>query len=587
MAKKMMEDLVFNQMLCSNGYKVDYAVGTTYSLDLTSFISLPFSLGFIEEPDEAMKNSTSYLFTALRICTGKLAVFCNFSNIKVPDGNKKLFYSLIEKSIFAVDPTGKSKNKNSLINFHPKVWVIQESEQNGNRSRIKVIVMSRNLSSDNSLDAICELTGDIDTDEASQESITKHKPLCDFLSYLKKHADKQKRSMIDRLISSIKHVKSFDLSDSPFDDYSFIPMGIKDYSATGKDLLEKLYQSNESIVISPFIDKHVLNGFSKAQAKTLITREMSLSNEIVESLGKENIYIVNQHMLDNEESSTVDLHAKIYYSRDKDGRQHMYLGSTNATQNGFERNVEFLLGLRFAPYQCSYEKFRENFISDDNECKFEPMIGILEPSGEKLKDYQETLILRHNILSIRKANVILQDNGRYTVLITTEDGLNDNAYIYPLMRPDMKRELADDLTFKDLELEELSEFYVIEVGEARQLIKVSTDIIPEDRDEAICRRMINKSQFMDCISFILADNKKVYVAEKMLNDTYIKVQYAGNAARHDFPALYEDLLKIAYERPDVFKDMDSFMNSLPEDIIPDDFNRLYKEIQHALKNYRR
>ena len=82
MAKKMMEDLVFNQMICSEGYKVDYAVGTTYSLDLNSFMSLPFSLGFIEDPDEAMKSSIAYLFTALRLCTGKLALFCNFSNIK-------------------------------------------------------------------------------------------------------------------------------------------------------------------------------------------------------------------------------------------------------------------------------------------------------------------------------------------------------------------------------------------------------------------------------------------------------------------------------------------------------------------------
>ena len=96
MAKKMMEDLVFNQMLCSEGYKVDYAVGTTYSLDLTSFMSLPFSLGLIEEPDKAMLSSIAYLFTALRMCSNKLAAFCNFSNIKGPDGQKKIFYSLIE-----------------------------------------------------------------------------------------------------------------------------------------------------------------------------------------------------------------------------------------------------------------------------------------------------------------------------------------------------------------------------------------------------------------------------------------------------------------------------------------------------------
>jgi hypothetical protein len=240
MAKKMMEDLVFNQMLCSEGYKVDYAVGTTYSLDLTSFMSLPFSLGFIEDPDEAMLSSIAYLFTALRMCSNKLAVFCNFSNIKVPDGQKKIFYSLIEKSIF---PINAAKKPTDLVNFHPKVWVIQESEINGDTKRIKVIVMSRNLTNDNSIDAVCELTGIISDKEVPSKSLEKHKALWDFLNYLKLFADGPKRKMIERLVASIKKVKKFDLCDSPFDDYTFIPMGIKEHTTDGKELLEYMHQS--------------------------------------------------------------------------------------------------------------------------------------------------------------------------------------------------------------------------------------------------------------------------------------------------------------------------------------------------------
>lgn len=585
MAKKMMEDLVFNQMLCSEGYKVDYAVGTTYSLDLTSFMSLPFSLGLIEEPDKAMLSSIAYLFTALRMCSNKLAVFCNFSNIKVPDGQKKIFYSLIEKSIF---PINAAKKPTDLVNFHPKVWVIQESEINGGTKRIKVIVMSRNLTNDNSIDVVCELTGIISDKEASSKSLEKHKALWDFLNYLKRFADEPKRKMIERLVASIKKVKKFDLSDSPFDDYTFIPMGIKEHTTNGKDLLEYMHQSREAVIISPFIDEHALAGFSDLNDKTLITREMSLTQGIVDCIGQENIYITNQQMLDNEESNSVDLHAKVFYTRDRDYRQHMYLGSTNATRNGFERNVEFLMGLRFAPHQCSYTKFRENFINDERDCKFEPMIGLPKECEDKANEIQETLILRRQIASIQEASVLVNENGKYDVTISYCGNGSTDATLYPLMYPDKVTKLAEKVIFTDIELEKLSEFYVIMIGDSKQLIKIKTTGIPEHRDEAICRRIMNKDQFMDCICFLLADSKKTYVAEKLMNENLISGRGTDETSKRiKTPALYEELLRTAYERPDIFEDMDTFVSSLPEDIIPYEFKVIYYDIKNALKNYTR
>lgn len=585
MAKKMMEDLVFNQMLCSEGYKIDYAVGTTYSLDLTSFMSLPFSLGFIEDPDEAMLSSIAYLFTALRMCSNKLAVFCNFSNIKVPDGQKKIFYSLIEKSIF---PINAAKKPTDLVNFHPKVWIIQESEINGGTKRIKVIVMSRNLTNDNSIDVVCELTGIISDKEIPSKSLEKHKALWDFLNYLKRFADEPKRKMIERLVASIKKVKKFDLSDSPFDDYTFIPMGIKEHTTNGKELLEYMHQSREAVIISPFIDEHALAGFSDLNDKTLITREMSLTQGIVDCIGQENIYITNQQMLDNEESNSVDLHAKVFYTRDRDYRQHMYLGSTNATRNGFERNVEFLMGLRFAPHQCSYTKFRKNFINDERDCKFEPMIGLPKECEDKANEIQETLILRRQIASIQEASVLVNENGKYDVTISYCGNGSTDATLYPLMYPEKVTKLAEKVIFTDIELEKLSEFYVIMIGDSKQLIKIKTTGIPEHRDKAICRRIMNKDQFMDCICFLLADSKKTYVAEKLVNENLISGRGTDNASeRIKTPALYEELLRTAYERPDIFEDMDTFVSSLPEDIIPYEFKVIYYDIKNALKNYTR
>ena len=266
----------------------------------------------------------------------------------------------------------------------------------------------------------------------------------------------------------------------------------------------------------------------------------------------------------------------------------MHLGSANATWNGFNRNVEFLLGLRFALHQSSYDKFRENFINDDKDCKFELMMGLPEHKEDKVLEINETMVLRHTISSIHKADVQPQEDGRYTVSFITEEDITAEAYLYPLMCPNMKALLTSNTRFCDLELEQLSEFYVIEVGYAKQLIKIATDGIPDNRDEAICRRILNRDHFMDCISFLLADSKKAYVAEKVVNDALMRGGYRSEESHNiDFPSLYENLLKTAYERPDVYEDMDTFIRSLPQDIIPEEFYSLYKDIQKAIKNYTR
>ena len=152
----------------------------------------------------------------------------------------------------------------------------------------------------------------------------------------------------------------------------------------------------------------------------------------------------------------------------------------------------------------------------------------------------------------------------------------------------MKTRLTCGIRFCDLELEQLSEFFVIEHGYAKQLIKITTEGIPENRDEAICRKILNRDHFMDCISFLLADSKKAYVAEKVVNDALMGGGSRSEESHNiDFPSLYENLLKTAYERPDVYEDMDTFIRSLPQDIIPEEFYSLYKDIQKAIKNYTR
>jgi len=582
MAKMTMPPIIFGRSLREDGYRVEFAVGSTYSLDLDTFISLPFSLGFLEEPDEVMKKSIPYIFSALRLCSDRIAVFCNFSDIKVPPQSRKVYYALMEGSVFPMNVGGK----NQIVNFHPKVWVVKQTSERDKKTIIRVIVMSRNLTRDGSLDCACVLTGTVGNKPASAKARKKHQPLVDFLLFMAKKALK-KQHRIETLADDILKVESFDIGDSLYDDYEFLPMGITDYS--GAEELTLISSDSRVVVISPFIDNNVMARFSNVKEKLLITEEKSVNQAAVDAFGKENVYTMNPQMIDNELDESVHLHAKMYfttgYRPGMEGQKNfLYLGSTNATMRGFDRNVEFMVRLLFKPYKMSWKEFA-SFFKDDPEHRFTQMIGLVKGEDSALNEYEQSLALRRAILSVRRAEVI--EEGEWYAITLNVNEKSDGTMIYPLMRPDLRRELAPELVFHGIKLIELSEFYVIEAQELKRVIKIPTAGIPSQRDEEICRSVIHTpSQFMDCISFLLSENKNAYVISQMAAKA-LASGGKGDATPVSFPAVYENLLREAYESPDTFADIQSFVNSLPKDVIPKEFGSMYEMITKAMRSLRR
>lgn len=586
MSRMGMQDIIFGRNLREPGYRVDFAVGSTYSLNLDSFISLPFSLGFLEEPDEVMKKSVAYIFAALRLCSSRLAVFCNFSDIKVPPQSRKVYYALMEGSVFPVNAGGK---RNQIVNFHPKVWVVKQTGIHGEGSIVRVIVMSRNLTGDGDMDCACVLTGKIGKKPASSEARKKNKPLIDFLMYLGRKASPSKKRQIGILAEDLLKVERFDIDGNLYDDYDFLPMGIPDYS--GVPVLKSIMRARQLVVVSPFLDDETMKRFKGSGDKLLVTQDFSITHETVESFGKENILTVNPQLLDNDLDEEVNLHAKMYFTSGYwpgvEGHKHyLYLGSTNATQGGFDRNVEFLVRFRFVPRRMSWYDFASYF-KDDPERRFTQMVDVIGATSTRLEDYQQSVAFRKAVVAVKNAKVTTDDGKEYsTVLNVTHVDLP--VHIYPLMRPDLKTILKEGLAFVGLSLIDLTEFYIMEMGTLRSVIKVPTDGIPANRDDAICRSVISsKAQFMDCISFLLSENKAAYVMGKEYDRLLAGDEGEGGVSAVSFPAVYESLLREAYESPETFEDIRSFVESLPKDVIPKDFGSLYDKIAKVMKGVRR
>ena len=83
------------------GYYLDFAVGTTYSLDLDALVGASLAMGLSEETDSELMNNPVCLLEALRSTGDKVALFCEGGQIHMPSKVTSL-YILLEKMVFSV-----------------------------------------------------------------------------------------------------------------------------------------------------------------------------------------------------------------------------------------------------------------------------------------------------------------------------------------------------------------------------------------------------------------------------------------------------------------------------------------------------
>ena len=192
-------------------FELEQAVGMTYSLDMEALMGIPLCLGMRGEMTSGQRNNPLYVLEAIRRTGKKLSIFCNVGCIKVPKSESRLF-ALLENSIHEV------RMAKNTYNFHPKLWILQYRNVNDGRTMIKVVVLSRNLTFDQSMDMAIEMTGYV-----GREVNPKNQPLADMLTFVSQFDSK--KNAYNQLISNLKKVDKFDLLDC-FEDYEFHPFGI-------------------------------------------------------------------------------------------------------------------------------------------------------------------------------------------------------------------------------------------------------------------------------------------------------------------------------------------------------------------------
>lgn len=75
-------------------YRLDFAIGTTYSLDLDALVGACIALGLSEETDSDLMKNPICLLEALRTTGDKVALFCEGGQIHTPNSVTPLYILL-------------------------------------------------------------------------------------------------------------------------------------------------------------------------------------------------------------------------------------------------------------------------------------------------------------------------------------------------------------------------------------------------------------------------------------------------------------------------------------------------------------
>ena len=597
MFKPKEDRLNYGQLLLPPvGFTLVRAVGTIYSLDLETLMSVCIVLGIQESTDSSLTKNPFAILKSLQGLSEKLLIFCEAGQIAQMAPEKSPLMLMLDKMIVPVKL--KSIKGKDIPSFHPKTWTLQYEDANGNQ-HFRFIVLSRNLTFDRSWDVAVSLDGKM-TGGRHRSSY----PIVDFLEYLKYNAlegvslKTEKRRILNALIQDLPFVK-FSLEDKRFLDFEIIPLGIGTVDIDKDPLMTNSF--HDMFIMSPFVSSGVLQSFDnrkilKINNRHLITRTTEL-HKIAGKLNNFKVFTIKDAVVEGEEivsdneTSNVqqqDIHAKIYLMT-KDSSSTLYLGSMNASDNGLHRNIEMLLKLSAYRYYLNIEQIEADLFGPDEKWNpFEEIdlndVDSKEPEQNE-KDALERMIKM--ICRLRAKAVVEQTGDSYKITITIacpREGFPD-AEIAPA-RTVRTQPLAEKMVFEDLSALELTELYRItakgKTENTTRMILIPTEM-PLNRDDMVVRSILkDKRAFVDYLAFILGDDY-VLSALEMENTTSDR----DNDHRSEevgLPAIYEKMIKVAYSEPERLKEIRHIMDRIADcDVIPDEFIQMYDTFSKTLK----
>lgn len=350
-----------------SGYRLDHAVGTTFTLDLETALTVPLAFaGF----DLSNAKDPVAVLEAIRSTADRVDVFCQAGAIKAGHWPSDLVV-LLEGVIHDV-----VLQRHHL--FHPKVWILRYAPQDeGDDVDVyRVLVLSRNLTGDRSWDVILRLDGEHDR-KINQGNAGLHRFVQALPGLAKYDLPKTRFEAIERLADEVRKVH-WELP-AGVAGVEFWPFGIP---GMRQPATRELFAGYRHLLVAPFISEDGLESIlTDATGEVqLVARQEQLDRLPAGTLDDVDVYVIDAAAgLDDpdaveDEDSTggtagrdldasgpgVDddasqpsseaqalfgaLHAK-FYVVESNRRARVFVGSANMTHQAFNGNVEMLCEL--------------------------------------------------------------------------------------------------------------------------------------------------------------------------------------------------------------------------------------------------
>lgn len=605
-------------------HQIDWAIGTTYSLDLVALLSAPVAFAFSDWQDREGRPIVEplALLKAVRQYANRVCLFCQAGKIHVPRAYQPLLTSLEDSIVECNAPGGGS--------FHAKMWFLR-FRASDESVMYRVLCLSRNMTFDRCWDTMLCLEGPL---RDRTNAYGRSHPLGRFVESLSRFSTRpvaaQWNKRLKQAAYELRRVE-FEIPD-PFKEADFWPLGLEK-----KATWPFPDRMNRVLVVAPFVDDGFTKDIAWHESPTeLVSRPESLAALKEESRSAyEKLWILDdaaepepgeaEELDDDAESAAVDeadptvdasadapllgLHAKLFIA-DVGWNAHVWTGSANATKAAFERNVEFLVELRGKKSRCGIDLIMGQ--SDDDGVQAKSLGSLLQPyihhgDGEAQSPEERAFELKVDRLAKQMASSAATslcdpdeeaDRFKLTIRgtkcrkISVPDGYRIDAR--PISLPDHHTQPVtvssqEWVSFSGISLIGLTSFIVFRVTSddgklARQFVlNVPLENVPENRNENLLRHLLSdRERVLRFLLLLLLDHNASDFG-KFLGDPG---QSNGKAsAIHGFfnATLFESLIRALDRDPERLEQVAEVISDLQKspdgsELLPEDLSDVWDPI---------
>ena len=483
------------------GFGLLHAVGTTFTLDLTSALSVPLSFAghHVRETDDPIA-----ILDAVRRAADRVDLFAQAGHVAVPRQASDLV-AFLEPMIHPV----MAPRRGAL--FHPKVWVLEFGL--GEERSYRFLCSSRNLTGDRSWDVMVRLDG---TPSADASVAANGGAIAELLRALPGMAvTALPAERVNRLRGLAERVGGVEW-ESPADirEVMLHALGVG-----GPSRLE--FGGKRHLVISPFLSDDGIALITERSKEKIqvISRAESLEALRPETLANISGFVLDEAARDTEEPDDdplVGLHAKVV-ALDRMSGSRVFIGSANATGAAHGGNVEFIVELVGPKPRVGVDAvFGDTSALRSLVIPYQATGGA-QPSEKAKADLALEVALR-GLAGIRLRNTVIPVDDTFTVTVEPLEpvrvGAEFASTVQLLTRPGNSAPLPEEVglraQFPGLPLTDVTPFVVLRIrdgrGEERSTV-VRAELVgdlPHRRDAVLARQIDSPQKFLQFLLLLLS-----------------------------------------------------------------------------------